>query len=45
MQIAIKIYIRRKKEEIILNIGNGRQGLNSCRNNYILNYINGNNKQ
>ena len=45
MQTATKAHIRRGREKTVLNIGDRRQGLNSCGNNYTLGYINRNNRQ
>ena len=45
VQTATKAHTRCGKKETALNTGDKKQGLNSCRNNYMLNYINRNNRQ
>jgi len=45
MQTVTKAHIRRGREKTALNIEDGRKGLNSYRNNYMLGYTNGNNRQ
>jgi hypothetical protein len=45
IETVIKVYTRRGREKTILNTRDGRQRVNSYGNNYILNYINKNNRQ
>jgi len=45
MQTAIEVHIKHGREETALNIGDERQGLNSCGNNCMLSYTNGNNRR
>jgi len=42
-QTVTEAHTRHRREMTALNTGDRRKGLNSCRNNYTLDYINGNN--